>query len=103
MKQETIELENDQELEEVQVVQKLEQEKKVQHEFDLNKTFYYENEGEIYPGDGFVQETEKEKKVQHEFDLNSNKIYFVDGELHPDKEMQKFIVGMFRLYMPGHF
>lgn len=87
MKQEAIQLENVQKAEELQVLQETKQKKKLHHGFDLNKTFYYEEGGEFHPGDGFVEEIKKEKKVQHEF----------------DKETQKVITDMLRIYMPYHF
>lgn len=99
MKQETIQLENVQKVEEAEVVQETEKRKKVHHGFDLNKTFYYEDEGEFHPGDGFVQETEKDKNVQPKFDSNGFTV-FADGELDPNKEIQKSIIDMYKIYWP---
>lgn len=102
MKQETIQMENVQKVEEVEVVHETEQRKKVHYGFDLNKTFYYEDGGEFHPGDGFVQEMEKEKKVHPKFDLNGYRI-FADGELDPNKEIQKGIIDMLKIYMPHYY
>lgn len=103
MKQDTIQLENVDKAAELQIVQETKQKVKVQHGFDLNKTFYYEDGGEIHPGDGVVQEMKEEKKVQHEFDLNEKRFYYPDGVLHPDKGIQKVKTDMLKIYMPDHF
>lgn len=98
----------------LEVVQDLEPKKKVQHEFDLNKPYVYEDGEEFHPG--VVQEIEKPKKVQHRFDLN--KIYvYEDGEEfdineksfyhadddHLDEETQKVVRDMLRIYVPSYF
>ncbi|XP_010425319.1 PREDICTED: uncharacterized protein LOC109124900 [Camelina sativa] len=110
LKQETIELEIVQNVEEVQAVQITEQKKKVHHRFDLNKTFYYEDGGEFHPGDGefhpedgVVQEMKKEEKVQHEFDLNDTRICYGHGQLHPYKKREQVVVDMLKLLMPNSF
>ncbi|CAH2047353.1 unnamed protein product [Thlaspi arvense] len=86
-KSELIEMQKDQKAEEIQVIQEIKQKKKIEHDFDLNKTIY-EDGGEFHPTDEFVSK----KDIKHEFDLN--KIMFIDkvARIHPDQRIQESMI-----------